>query len=211
MKATHLTLGIACTLLIGACTTAPDGGTEPVSDAETTASSPEPARSYSPESRDLSQADIERLMEELSNWGRWGDDDQLGAANLITPEKRLEALALATEGISVSLAHRLITEEAVDVPLPFERAILRLPDPDEEPGFRGGVSDRYEISYHGYSPQPHRLAVSHPLQGEDVQRLLAGHGHRGRLHAVFDRQPPGRHRHQGHRVRHPPPEGRALA
>ena len=151
MKTTHLTLGIACTLLIGACGQAPEGETEPASDTETTASSPEAARSYSPESRDLSQADIERLMEELSNWGRWGDDDQLGAANLITREKRLEALALATEGISVSLAHRLITEQAVDVPLPFERAILRLPDPDEEPGFRGGVSDRYEISYHGYS------------------------------------------------------------
>ncbi len=150
MKATNLTLGITCAMLIGACA-APDGGAEPASDAETTASSPEPARSYSPESRDLAQADIERLMEELSNWGRWGDDDQLGAANLITPEKRLEALALATEGISVSLAHRLITEEAVDVPLPFERAILRLPDSGEEPAFRGGVSDRYEISYHGYS------------------------------------------------------------
>ena len=150
MKATHLTLAIACTLLIGACA-APDDGTEPPSGTETAASSPEPARSYSPESRDLSQADIERLMEELSNWGRWGDDDQLGTANLITPEKRLEALALATEGISVSLAHPLITEEAVDVPFPFERAILGLPDPDEEPAFRGGVSDRYEISYHGYS------------------------------------------------------------
>ena len=151
MKTTHLTLGIACTLLIGACAPAPEGDTEPAPDTDRAASSPEPARSYPPESRDLSQADIERLMEELSNWGRWGDDDQLGAANLITRDRRLKALALASEGISVSLAHRLITGEAVDVPLPFERAILRLPDPDEEPAFRGGVSDRYEISYHGYS------------------------------------------------------------
>ncbi len=28
-----------------------------------------------PESHDLTQADIERLMEELSNGGRWGADD----------------------------------------------------------------------------------------------------------------------------------------
>jgi hypothetical protein len=48
-----------------------------------------------PESHDLTLADVERLMEELSNWGRWGADDQLGAANLITPAKRLEAIALA--------------------------------------------------------------------------------------------------------------------
>ena len=104
-----------------------------------------------PESHDLNQADIERLMEELSNWGRWGSDDQLGAANLITPAKRLEAIALATEGITVSLAHRLLTDEAVDVPQPFERRMLGLPDPTSEPVFRGGVSDNYNISYHGYS------------------------------------------------------------
>ncbi len=104
-----------------------------------------------PASRDLTQADIERMMEELSNWGRWGADDQLGAANLITPTKRLEAAALVTEGITVSLEHRLLIEEAPDVPLPFQRRMLGLPDPTEEPAFRGGVSDNYNISYHGYS------------------------------------------------------------
>ena len=103
------------------------------------------------ESHDLTQADIERLMEELSNWGRWGTDDQLGAANLITPAKRLEAISLVTEGITVSLAHRLLTDEADDVPRPFERRMLGLPDPTHEPAFRGGVSDNYNISYHGYS------------------------------------------------------------
>ena len=165
MKTTHLRLAIACALtigVIGACATAPDGETEPASGTQAAASSPEPAPSYSPESRDLVQADIERLMEELSNWGRWGDDDQLGTANLITQEKRLEALALATEGISVSLAHPLIIETAVDVPFPFERRVLALPDPDEEPAFRGGVSDRYEISYHGYS-HSHIDALCHIL------------------------------------------------
>ena len=88
-----------------------------------------------PASRDLVQADIERLMDELSNWGRWGDDDQLGAANLITPAKRLEAVSLVTEGITVSLEHHLLTEEADDVPLPFERRMLGVPDPDTEPDF----------------------------------------------------------------------------
>jgi hypothetical protein len=75
-----------------------------------------------PESHDLTLADVERLMEELSNWGRWGADDQLGAANLITPAKRLEAIALATEGITVSLEHALLTEEAPDGPAQSLRA-----------------------------------------------------------------------------------------
>ena len=51
-------------------------------------------------SRDVTQAQVSSWMTELSNWGRWGDDDQLGALNLITPEKRKQAAALAT-GVSV--------------------------------------------------------------------------------------------------------------
>ena len=36
---------------------------------------------------DVSAEMVESWMTELSNWGRWGDDDQFGALNLITPEK----------------------------------------------------------------------------------------------------------------------------
>ena len=43
-------------------------------------------------------------MKELSNWGRWGKDDQLGTVNLITPEKHKQAAALVKSGIVVSLA-----------------------------------------------------------------------------------------------------------
>src|SRR5262249_45186694 len=59
-----------------------------------------------------SEADFRRAMKELSNWGRWGSDDELGAANLITPAKRKQALALATEGLPVSLAHDVVQEHA---------------------------------------------------------------------------------------------------
>ncbi len=107
--------------------------------------------SVPPESRDLTRADVERLMEELSNWGRWGADDQLGAANLITPAKRLEAIALVTEGITVSLEHPLLTEKAPDVPSPFQRRVLSVPISTGEPAFYASVSDNYTISYHGYS------------------------------------------------------------
>ena len=32
------------------------------------------------------EADYHQAMDELSNWGRWGADDQLGTLNFITPE-----------------------------------------------------------------------------------------------------------------------------
>jgi hypothetical protein len=54
--------------------------------------------------RKLSKADVEQMMTSLSNWGRWGADDQRGALNLIGPEKRKQAAALLKDGIAISLA-----------------------------------------------------------------------------------------------------------
>src|SRR5258707_13955180 len=54
--------------------------------------------------RNLMKADIDQWMKELSNWGRWGKDDQAGTINLITPAKRKQALALAKEGFNVSMS-----------------------------------------------------------------------------------------------------------
>jgi hypothetical protein len=50
----------------------------------------------------LDQAVIDRWMQELSNWGRWGKTDQRGTVNLITPERVQAAAALVKEGYSVS-------------------------------------------------------------------------------------------------------------
>src|ERR1700682_75770 len=69
------------------------------------------------------EEDFRRAMKELSNWGRWGADDELGAANLITPAKRRQALALAKEGLTVSLAHDVMQEKAVDAPNVLQRTL----------------------------------------------------------------------------------------
>ena len=55
-----------------------------------------------------------RWEEELSNWGRWGAADQRGTLNLITPEKSKAAARLVEDGVSVSLAHFVSEEEAMD-------------------------------------------------------------------------------------------------
>jgi kynurenine formamidase len=47
---------------------------------------------------------IATLIERVSNWGRWGEADELGTANLITPAKRREAAALVRRGEVFSLA-----------------------------------------------------------------------------------------------------------
>ena len=72
----------------------------------------------------VSGTQYDAWFEELSNWGRWGPDDELGALNLITPEKRREAAGLVTEGFSVSLASIANTERSIDNPCPVEWRML---------------------------------------------------------------------------------------
>ena len=83
-----------------------------------------PAATHAQDRHAMTKADVEKLVVELSNWGRWGKDDQLGALNLITPDKRKEAAKLVREGISVSLARDVETQEAADNPQPFVHEML---------------------------------------------------------------------------------------
>ena len=53
--------------------------------------------------------EVRGYFQQLSNWGRWGADDNAGTVNLITPEKRRAAAALVRSGRAVSLAHPLNT------------------------------------------------------------------------------------------------------
>src|SRR6476661_2635452 len=96
-------------------------------------------------------AEFDELFKQVSNWGRWGKDDQLGSVNLITAAKRKQALALAKTGDSVSLAHNPLTERAEDNNNPFEHTMLR-----------GNNMDRYAVSYHGYA-HSHLDALCHIL------------------------------------------------
>src|SRR5262245_30107002 len=66
----------------------------------------------------VTKAQYERWQTELSNWGRWGKDDELGTLNLVTPAKRKQAAALVKDGVSVSLSSDAATEKGVDVPCP---------------------------------------------------------------------------------------------
>jgi kynurenine formamidase len=104
----------------------------------------------------LTRAEFDAMMTALSNWGRWGKDDQLGALNLITPEKRKQAAALVTEGVSVSLARPVIKEPADSSP-GFAHRMVELPTRDME---MGSSADEYSVRYHGFT-QTHLDALCH--------------------------------------------------
>ena len=109
--------------------------------------------------------DFHRAMKEVSNWGRWGKDDELGAANLITPAKRKQALALAKEAVTVSLAHDIIQEAAPDGAFYLDRKVMNVSPT--------GAADRYQYTgtYHG--------SVHSHLDALDCHVMHEGKGYNG--------------------------------
>jgi kynurenine formamidase len=95
--------------------------------------------------------EFDTIFHQVKNWGRWGKDDQLGAANLITEAKRKQALALAKSAVTVSLAHPPLKEAAPDNGSPFNHTMNR-----------GLSTDTYSVSYHGYA-HSHIDALCHIL------------------------------------------------
>lgn len=50
---------------------------------------------------------VASIKSQVSNWGRWGHDDELGCLNHIGPTQRKRAASLVRDGVSVSLAFEL--------------------------------------------------------------------------------------------------------
>ena len=60
------------------------------------------------------EKDVLSYFEKLSNWGRWGSDDQRGTLNFLSQNKTLEAMSLVKDGATVSCARPLVFEPSPD-------------------------------------------------------------------------------------------------
>ena len=97
--------------------------------------------------------------ERLSNWGRWGDDDQLGTLNHITPEARRYAATLVREGRSISMGNSLDTRPGPLNPFPVAHYMRS----------HGNIGwDYIGINYHGLT-NTHIDALCHVFTAEDGQ------------------------------------------
>jgi kynurenine formamidase len=97
----------------------------------------------------ITAAEFAALFEQIKNWGRWGADDQRGALNLITSEKRARAAALVTEGVTVSAANPVPVMPGPNNPRPAVRAVLG--GGDVAPDGFGGAADLTIIAPHGFA------------------------------------------------------------
>ena len=101
---------------------------------------------YAQTAEPVTKAEFDQWMIDISNWGRWGDDDELGTLNLITDAKRLAAAKLVREGVSVSMALDLNKQRDAVNGNPFEHELQV-----SKFGGHEVAGDRYSVQYHGFA------------------------------------------------------------
>jgi kynurenine formamidase len=92
----------------------------------------------------MATADVLAFHQTLSNWGRWGDEDELGALNLITPGVTAAGAATVRSGRTVSCARPLDTRPSADNPLPVAHHMTGT-------ATEGMGADYFAVSPHGFS------------------------------------------------------------
>lgn len=102
------------------------------------------------------KADMRRLFEQVSNWGRWGADDEKGTLNYLTNERVAASARLVESGKQVSCARNFPVQPGPENPTPaLHHMVMGGDDPCAHgvPGLECSL-DFIGISYHG-------LASSH--------------------------------------------------
>ena len=101
----------------------------------------------------MTAADVDALRSQLSNWDRWGADDQLGTLNHLRPELRAAAAAGVRSGRTVSCSRPLPTEPAPENPSPATHHMIGTHS-------EGGGADWIGVASHGYATS-HLDALCH--------------------------------------------------
>ncbi|GAC1318478.1 MAG: cyclase family protein [Chloroflexota bacterium] len=105
------------------------------------------------------RATFQALFDRCTNWGRWGDEDERGTLNLITPEVRRHAATLVSEGATVSCAHPINTVGDADNPSPAVHLMVRAGDVASVRGVTS-TADYLAIAPHGVA-HSHLDALCH--------------------------------------------------
>jgi kynurenine formamidase len=115
--------------------------------------------------REPTTAEVLDFHRTLSNWGRWGREDELGTLNLVTPAVTAAAATTVRGGRTVSCARTLDTRMASDNPMPVTHVMLGT-------YVEGMGSDSVAVASHGFATT-HVDALCHVF-------------HEGRLYNGYD-------------------------
>ena len=99
---------------------------------------------------------LDETFEKVKNWGRWGEADERGALNYITPAMRAAAAADVRDGGIVSMAREFPVVPSPENPTPAQHMMLMAGDARDATGIQGleTAMDFIGVAFHG-------MAVSH--------------------------------------------------
>src|SRR5260370_7533053 len=106
----------------------------------------------------ISAEEMSALADSVSNWGRWGGDDERGTLNHLTPDRARAAAALVTRGQTVSLSRDFPVAPGPENPWPAQHHMVIAGDDPCVPQVPGlEVSTDYiGIAFHGMASPPRR-------------------------------------------------------
>jgi hypothetical protein len=147
-------------------------------------------------SRPLTVKAFDELYSEVSNWGRWGSEDEYGTLNHLTAESVIAAAGLVATGRVVSMARDWDKIAAPDNPRPALHYLIQLEEKDSDTQLGSYNGDFIGSDYHGravthvdalchyefrghlYNGTPQSVVNSH---GSEVGSIMAArHGVVGR-------------------------------
>ena len=97
----------------------------------------------------MTLSEFKELFQAVSNWGRWGEDDERGALNHLNADRVVAAAALIRTGRTISLSLPLNTQAGLANPEPADHHMTMMADADA--GGSQFVKDYIGIDYHNDS------------------------------------------------------------
>jgi kynurenine formamidase len=117
---------------------------------------------------------MDEIFESVKNWGRWGDEDEAGALNLITDEVRRAGAACVRHGRAVSCSRNIPVDPAPDNPHPALHMMVAGGDDCLVHGLGlESTSDFVGIAFHGMA-STHLDAFCHVHRNGQMYNGYAG-------------------------------------
>jgi kynurenine formamidase len=128
--------------------------------------------------RPMARTEFDALLTRVNNAGRWGDQDERGTLNLITPGIRRAATSEVKAGVTISLAREMVHGEPEGGFGPISVDLLVVSDSVLGPSDGSVVwaAERTSLLYHGWG-YTHIDALSHmpAYQGRGYNKAPSAH------------------------------------
>jgi kynurenine formamidase len=98
----------------------------------------------------ITEAEAIEYLKTLSNWGRWGDEDERGTLNYITSDKVTQAAALVRSGTVISCQRPMSTRYSEENPQPLQHFMITSGEAAKADKW-GGATDWFSMTVHGHS------------------------------------------------------------